>query len=138
MTLVRFLFSSALVLAASGAVSAAVGGAPRPPNVIFFLADDLGRQDLGSYGSRFYETPHLDRLAREGARFTDAYAACPVCSPTRASILSGQWPQRSGITDYIGAPQPPAWKRNTKLLPAAYTDRLALDAVEVRRLHGIA
>lgn len=128
MTLVRFLFSSALVLASSAALAAAAGGPPRPPNVIFFLADDLGRQDLGAYGSTFYETPHLDRLAREGARFTDAYAACPVCSPTRASILSGQWPQRTGITDYIGAPQPGAWKRNTKLLPAAYSDRLALDS----------
>jgi len=128
MTFVRFLFSRALVLASSAALAAAAGGPPRPPNVIFFLADDLGRQDLGAYGSTFYETPHLDRLAREGARFTDAYAACPVCSPTRASILSGQWPQRSGITDYIGAPQPKDWKRNTKLLPAAYSDRLALDS----------
>ena len=128
MTLVRFLFSSALALFAYAAVSAASAGASRPPNIVFFLADDLGQRDLGSYGSTFYETPHLDRLAREGARFTDAYAACPVCSPTRASILSGQWPQRSGITDYIGAPQPKDWKRNTKLLPAAYADRLALDA----------
>ncbi len=99
-----------------------------PPNVVFFLADDLGQRDLGCYGSTFYETPNLDRLAREGSRFTDAYAACPVCSPTRASIMSGQWPQRTGITDYIGAPlQPDLWKRNTKLLPAPYADRLALD-----------
>ncbi len=128
MTFVRFLFSSVLALASSAALAAAAGGPPRPPNIIFFLADDLGRQDLGAYGSTFYETPHLDRLAREGVRFTDAYAACPVCSPTRASILSGQWPQRTGITDYIGAPQPGAWKRNTKLLPAAYSDRLALDS----------
>lgn len=101
----------------------------RPPNIVFFLADDLGRQDLGAYGSTFYETPHLDRLAREGAKFTDAYAACPVCSPTRASIISGQWPQRTGITDYIGAPaKPEDWKRNTKLLPAPYADRLSLDS----------
>jgi arylsulfatase A-like enzyme len=99
------------------------------PNVVFFLADDLGQRDLGSYGSTFYETPNLDRVAREGARFTDAYAACPVCSPTRASIMTGQWPQRTGITDYIGAPtRPEQWKRNTKSLPAPYTDRLALDA----------
>lgn len=99
------------------------------PNIIFFLADDLGQRDLGCYGSKFYETPNLDRLAAQGARFTDAYAACPVCSPTRASIMSGQWPQRSGITDYIGAPMKPSdWKRNTKLLPAPYTDRLSLDA----------
>jgi arylsulfatase A-like enzyme len=101
---------------------------PRPPNIVFFLADDFGQRDVGVYGSTFYETPNLDRLAREGARFTDAYAACPVCSPTRASIMAGQWPQRTGITDYIGAPTTPdAWKRNTKLLPAPYADRLALD-----------
>jgi arylsulfatase A-like enzyme len=99
------------------------------PNFVFFLADDLGQRDLGCYGSTFYETPHLDRLASEGARFTDAYAACPVCSPTRASIMTGLWPQRTGITDYIGAPLKPGdWKRNTKLLPAPYADRLALDA----------
>lgn len=102
---------------------------PARPNIVFFLADDLGQRDLGCYGSTFYETPHLDRLARDGARFSDAYAACPVCSPTRASIMTGQWPQRSGITDYIGAPlEPGQWKRNTQSLPAPYTDRLALDA----------
>lgn len=102
---------------------------PKPPNIVFFLADDLGQRDLGAYGSTFYETPNLDQMARDGARFTDAYAACPVCSPTRASILTGQWPQRTGVTDYIGAPTTPEqWKRNTKSLPALYTDRLALDA----------
>jgi arylsulfatase A-like enzyme len=99
-----------------------------PPNVIFFLVDDLGQRDLGCYGSTFYETPNIDRLAKEGARFTDAYAACPVCSPTRASIMTGQWPQRTGITDYIGAAAPEKWDRNTRLLPAAYSDRLALDS----------
>ncbi len=100
-----------------------------PPNVVVFLADDLGYHDLGCYGSTFYETPHLDRLASEGARFTDAYAACPVCSPTRASLMTGQWPQRTGITDYIGAARTPQeWKRNTRSLPAPYTDRLDLGA----------
>lgn len=98
------------------------------PNVVFFLADDLGQRDLGCYGSTFYETPNLDRLAKDGARFTDAYAACPVCSPTRASIMTGQWPQRTGITDYIGAEMPEKWRRNTILRPAPYGDRLALDA----------
>jgi arylsulfatase A-like enzyme len=98
-----------------------------PPNIVFFLVDDLGYADLGCYGSTFYETPNLDRLAAEGARFTDAYAACQVCSPTRASILSGQWPQRVGITDYIGAPAPERWRRNTPLLPAPYTGQLALE-----------
>jgi arylsulfatase A-like enzyme len=111
------------------AVAAMAATPTRPPNIVFFLADDLGQRDLAVYGSSFYETPNLDRLAKEGALFTDAYAACPVCSPTRASILSGQWPQRTGITDYIGAPATPeAWKRNTKMLPAPYADRLALDA----------
>ena len=91
---------------------------PARPNVVFFLADDLGQRDLGCYGSTFYETPNLDRLAREGARFTNAYATCPVCSLTRASIMSGQWPQRTGITDYIGAAAPAQWNRNTALRPA--------------------
>jgi arylsulfatase A-like enzyme len=102
---------------------------PEKTNVVVFLADDLGQRDLGCYGSTFYETKHLDRLAAEGVLFTDAYAACPVCSPTRASLMTGQWPQRSGITDYIGAPlTPDAWKRNTKMLPAPYADRLSLDS----------
>ncbi|MCF6286095.1 MAG: sulfatase-like hydrolase/transferase, partial [Candidatus Hydrogenedentes bacterium] len=64
------------------------------PNFLFILADDLGWKDLGCYGSTFYETPNLDRLAATGMRFTNAYAACPVCSPTRASILSGKYPAR--------------------------------------------
>lgn len=96
-------------------------------NVVFFLVDDLGYSDLGCYGSSFYETPNIDALAKSGAKFTDAYAACPVCSPTRASIMTGQWPQRVGITDYIGAPAPEKWKRNTPLLPASYSDRLDLE-----------
>ncbi|MEX2577706.1 MAG: sulfatase [Verrucomicrobiales bacterium] len=98
------------------------------PNIVFILADDLGWSDLGCYGSPFYETPNLDRLAAEGALFTDAYAACQVCSPTRASILTGQWPQRSGITDYIAQNDgngPEKWNRNTALLPARNADRLA-------------
>lgn len=71
------------------------------PNFIFILADDLGWRDLGCYGSAFYETPHLDRLAAQGMRFTDAYAACNVCSPTRASILTGKYPARLRITDWL-------------------------------------
>ena len=75
------------------------------PNVIFYLIDDLGWADLACYGSAFHETPNLDRLAKQGMRFTDAYAACPVCSSTRASIMTGKYPVRSGITDWIGAGQ---------------------------------
>lgn len=117
--------------AASCAAALGLCADARPPNIVFLLADDLGQRDLGCYGSTFYETPHLDQLARDGARFTDAYAACPVCSPSRASILTGWWPQRTGITDYIepdGRNGPSSWSRNTRLLPAANCDRLALDA----------
>ncbi|MBN2329554.1 MAG: sulfatase [Candidatus Omnitrophica bacterium] len=73
----------------------------KPLNVILFLVDDLGWTDLGCYGSRYYETPNIDRLASQGMRFTDAYAACTVCSPTRASIISGKYPGRVHITDWI-------------------------------------
>lgn len=75
--------------------------AKKRPNVVFILADDLGWSDIGCYGSSFYETPRIDQLAKEGVRFTNAYAACHVCSPTRASILSGQYPARTGLTDWL-------------------------------------
>ena len=71
------------------------------PNVIFVLADDLGWAELGCYGNRFNETPNLDRLAKGGMRFTNAYASAPVCSPYRAAFLTGQYPARVGILDYL-------------------------------------
>ena len=73
----------------------------KKPNIIFILMDDLGWRDVGCYGSTFYETPVLDRLAAEGMRFTDAYASCPVCSPTRASVMTGKYPATVGVTDWI-------------------------------------
>jgi arylsulfatase A-like enzyme len=105
---------------------------PAKPNFLFILADDLGWKDLGCYGSTFYETPNLDRLATTGMRFTNAYAACPVCSPTRASILSGKYPARMATTDWFGAPQPDmAHKhrgtRDKPLLPASYIPQLPLE-----------
>ena len=71
------------------------------PNIVFFLVDDLGWRDVGCYGSSFYETPHIDQLGAEGVRFTQAYAACHVCSPTRASIMSGKYPARLNLTDWL-------------------------------------
>ena len=71
------------------------------PNVIFFLVDDLGWSDVGCYGSKFYETPNIDKLANEGVRFTNAYSACHVCSPTRASILTGKYPASLNLTDWL-------------------------------------
>jgi arylsulfatase A len=73
----------------------------RKPNIIFILADDLGWSELGCYGNSFNETPNLDRLAKHGMRFTDAYSAAPVCSPYRAALMTGQYPARIGITDYL-------------------------------------
>ncbi len=73
------------------------------PNFVVILVDDLGWTDLGCYGSKYYETPHIDRLAADGVRFTDGYAACAVCSPTRAALLTGRYPARIGITDWIRA-----------------------------------
>ena len=74
---------------------------PKKPNVLFILVDDLGWKDLGCYGSSFYETPNIDRLASQSFRFTNAYSSNPVCSPTRASIMTGKHPSRLGITDWI-------------------------------------
>ena len=91
------------------------------PNFIFVLVDDLGWRDLGCYGSEFYETPNLDRLASEGMRFTDAYAACPVCSPTRASIMTGKYPASVGVTNFIGG------HAQGRLIDAPYVDHLPLE-----------
>ena len=97
-----------------------------PPNVLFILVDDYGIQDVGIEGSTFYDTPHIDALARGGMRFTRGYAACQVCSPSRASILLGQYPARHGITDWIGAGvgEGFAKRRRVKLLPAQYVRNL--------------
>ena len=93
----------------------------KKPNIVFILMDDLGWSDVGCNGSSFYETPNIDRLAARGMRFTDAYAACPVCSPTRASILSGKYPARVGVTNWIGG------HNCGKLLDVPYTDHLPLE-----------
>ena len=82
----------------AGSIATAGG---KKHNFVFFLGDDLGYSELGCYGNTFNETPNLDRLARQGMRFTDAYAAAPVCSPYRAALMTGQWPARVGITDYL-------------------------------------
>jgi arylsulfatase A len=93
--LLLFLGLGAIVPVAQGADK------PTPPNVILILIDDLGWADLSCYGSTFHKTPHLDAMAKNGLRFTDAYAACPVCSPSRAAIMSGKWPARLNLTDWL-------------------------------------
>jgi len=97
------------------------------PNIVFILADDLGRHQLNCYGNPFYETPRIDALAAEGVRFTDAYAACPVCSPTRASIMTGKYPARLHITDYIPGNAYP----HAKLKTPDWTKHLPLEEVTI-------
>ena len=88
-------------LAMSGAAAKPKSAIGKKPNIVFILADDLGWAELGCYGNIFNETPNLDKLAKQGMRFTDAYSAAPVCSPYRAALMTGQYPARVGITDYL-------------------------------------
>ena len=97
------------------------------PNILFILADDFGYHDLSVSGSKYYETPNIDRIANEGMIFTDGYATCQVCSPSRASIMSGKFPARHGITDWIGAKTGENWRkagRHNQLLPPEYVHAL--------------
>ena len=101
---------AAVVLAAltpSTRAADPASGASGRPNIVFFLADDLGWTGLRCYGSDLYETPNLDRLAQEGVKFTDAYAACTVCSPSRAAVMTGKYPARLHLTDFIAGQNRP-------------------------------
>ena len=104
----------------------------KKPNIIYILADDLGWRDLSAEGSVLYESPNIDRIASEGMRFIQGYAACQVCSPSRASILTGKYPPRHGITDWIGARSRESWReagRFNKLLPPDYEHGLRPDEI---------
>jgi len=92
-------------------------------NVVLILADDLGWTDLHCFGSEYYETPHIDRLAKDGVKFTQAYSACTVCSPSRAAILTGKYPARLHITDWIPGQMP----ENPKLIVPDWTKYLPLE-----------
>jgi arylsulfatase A len=96
------------------------------PNIVLFLIDDLGWRDLGCQGSTFYRTPHIDRLARAGARFTDAYAACAVCSPTRAALLTGKYPARLLLTDWLPAGR---WDPRARLREGRFLRSLPVEEV---------
>ena len=99
-------------------------------NFVLILMDDLGWADLSCYGSKFYETPNLDRMAAQGIRFTNGYAACPVCSPTRAAVMTGKFAARSGITNYLpGKHQLPY----SKLLPPESKPFLGPEGSDHRR-----
>ena len=115
---VSFAAFAFMLLVAPQSSSAAT---PAQHNIVLFLIDDLGWMDLGCQGSDFYRTPHIDQLAAEGVRFTDAYAACAVCSPTRASILTGKYPARLLLTDWLPSGR---WDPRAKLIEGSQGARL--------------
>ena len=96
---ILIVFAATLLLAP--VLNATEAVKPIKPNILFILADDLGAHDVGCFGSTYHETPNIDRLSTRGVRFTQAYAASPLCSPTRSSILAGQYPARTGITSPV-------------------------------------
>lgn len=122
----NFIYIAALFLFGLNACQQKVEEKPKP-NFLFILADDYGYHDLSISGSKFYETPNIDRIASEGMIFTDGYATCQVCSPSRASLMSGKFPARHGITDWIGAATGENWSkqgRHNQLLPPEYVHNL--------------
>jgi len=123
-----------LILAAMSLMPACSGSETEDisPSFIFILVDDLGWADLGCYGSTFHETPNIDRLASGSMKFTQAYAACPVCSPTRASIMTGKYPARTGITDWITGRQAHAGPQPTdKLMSREFELEMKLEEVTI-------
>jgi arylsulfatase A-like enzyme len=115
-------FFVVLVISVSG-FSPELTAAERPWNVVFFLVDDLGWTDLACYGSDYYQTPHIDRLVSEGTRFTQNYSACNACSPTRGALMTGMYPARTHLTDWI-----PGWAkqyRDFPLKPPVWQQHLA-------------
>src|SRR5688572_22386638 len=101
--LTRLLFAFGLVATFASYVAAQSAPPSAKPNVVLILMDDMGYGDIGSYGVKDAKTPNIDRLAREGVRLTNAYANAPVCSPTRAGFITGQYQQRHGIEWQLGA-----------------------------------
>jgi len=128
-----FLIGATWLAAIGLAPATEAHAANRPPNFVFILVDDMGWIDSGAYGSRFYETPHIDRLAARGMLFTEAYSANPLCSPTRASILTGKYPARLGLTTAAGH-QPPLPAEAPRLAATAAPNRPIITPESLRHL----
>src|SRR3954465_4705534 len=107
----------------------ASAGEPRKPNIVFILADDLGYTDVACFGSKYYETPNIDRLAEDGMRFTSAYTCGPNCQPTRAALMSGQYGPRTGIYT-VGSIERFA-RRQRPLRPVDNVQALPLDKITI-------
>jgi arylsulfatase A len=124
LTIHRLTISIVALLIALVVISmATISSAGPKPNFVLILADDLGWTDLACYGSKLYETPNIDQLARDGMKFTQNYSACTVCSPTRAALLTGKYPARLHITDWIPGEMPD----NPKLIVPDWTKYLPLE-----------
>lgn len=116
-----------LLIVVQCCIASAFAANQQRPNIVFILADDLGAKDLSNEGSTFYESPHIDRISEMGMKFTRGYAACQVCSPSRASILTGKYPPKHGITTWIGDNAGESWRdyrRNDSHLPPEYDRNL--------------
>ena len=124
---IKFLIAVAIVIFIGYGCSYMGKSKDEKPNVIFILVDDLGWADLGYTGSTFYETPNIDKLASEGTVFTDAYAASPICSPSRAAIMSGKYPARLNLTDYIPGNRHYGPHKNQKLSSHPFSLQLNLE-----------
>jgi len=124
------IMGAELGLAVISTYANAMSGPRTKPNIVFFLADDMSLHQLGCYGSQFYKTPNIDRLAAQGMKFTNAYAAAPVCSPTRASIMTGKYPARLHLTSFI----PGVNRRKEKLVTPEWTKYLPLEETTVAEL----
>jgi len=129
-SLERLLRALTLLIVAGALAPAA------PPNVVVFLVDDLGWKDLGCQGSPVFETPHADRLAADGVRMTNAYAACPVCSPTRAALMTGRTPARVGLTGHITAILRHRYPERGRIVPPDDRMFLALEETTVAEALG--
>lgn len=129
----RHLLVSVL-LALGGAAAAGAADSARP-NLVFILADDLGWRDLRCYGNPWHDTPHLDRLAREGTRFTNGYAAAPICSASRVALLTGRSPARLGFEFVVKEPSARPADEHA-LVPPPYPFNLPLEEVTLGELLG--
>ena len=105
--------------------------APKPPNIVLIMADDLGWKDLHCYGNEKLDTPNLDRLATQGLLFTDAYSASPVCTPTRAALMTGEAPARLNITNHAGGHPPNFQLPDSDLVTPLWLRHLPLERVTI-------